>query len=243
MPGSATAGAPTIASLAVSNPSISFHLLQPPRYPDPDHNPFVRKLDALRLSEPSLLALLRSLPSVAVLIVDVFCAHAVTSPPSSASLRTSTTARPPTHWLRPSTCHTSTPRRPPDMGKALLRFPDLPPIPALDMPFSVQDRERRSFKPRGALYARVAEASGVLVNTFEWLEFRAVKVLREGACAPGSPLPPLYCVGQLLAAASSGQAARSERHPCLTWLDAQPDRSVVPLLRRRGRLLGGTAEG
>ncbi|OEL24039.1 hypothetical protein BAE44_0014942 [Dichanthelium oligosanthes] len=77
MPGSTTVGAPTVASLATSNPSVSFHLLQPSRYHDPDPNPFVHMLDALRLSEPSLLALLRSLPSVAALVVDVFCAHAI----------------------------------------------------------------------------------------------------------------------------------------------------------------------
>ncbi|OEL27675.1 Anthocyanidin 5,3-O-glucosyltransferase [Dichanthelium oligosanthes] len=192
MPGSTTAGAPTVASLAASNPSVSFHLLQPPRYPDPDPNPFVRMLDALRLSEPSLLALLRSLPSVAALVVDVFCALAVDV---AAELRV------------PAYIYYTSP------AGALASSLHLP--------------ERRSFKPRGALYARVAEASGVLVNTFKWLEARAVKALREGACAPGCPSPPLYCVGQLLAAASSGQAAGSERHPCFAWLDAQPDRSVV----------------
>ena len=61
------------ARIAAANPSIAFHHLPPPDYPSSDPSPFVQMLDVLRLTVPSLLAFLRSLPSVAALVLDLFC--------------------------------------------------------------------------------------------------------------------------------------------------------------------------
>ncbi|TVU35188.1 hypothetical protein EJB05_17065, partial [Eragrostis curvula] len=231
LPANALAGAPTVASLAAANTSISFHLLPPPHYPDPDPTPFVRMLDMLRLCTPSLRELLRSLPSVAALVVDAFCAHAVDV---AAELRVpayvycTSSASAFASFLHLPYYLSKTGNSLGDMGKEeLLHFPGLPPIPASDMPSTLRNREDRDYKVRAELYARVAEASGMLVNTFEWLEARAVKALREGACAPDRRMPPVYCVGPLVAADASVEADQSERHACLAWLDAQPDRSVV----------------
>ncbi|GJM93213.1 hypothetical protein PR202_ga09757 [Eleusine coracana subsp. coracana] len=223
------AAAPTVASLAAANPSISFHHLPPPHYRNPDPIPIVGMLDMLRLCSPSLRDLLRSLPSVAALVVDVFCAHAIDVAAelrvpayiystSSAGAFASSLHLP--HFL------SKTSRSLGDMGKEPLHFPGLPPIPASDMPSTLRDREGRAYKARVELCARVSDASGVLLNTFEWLEPRAVKALRDGACNPGRLTPPVYCVGPLVAAPAE-EARRSERHACLAWLDAQPDRSVV----------------
>uniref|UniRef100_A0A0A9CES5 Glycosyltransferase n=1 Tax=Arundo donax TaxID=35708 RepID=A0A0A9CES5_ARUDO len=230
-PGSAAAfaGAPTVASLAAANPSISFHLLPPPPYPDPDPSRFVRMLDELRLSAPSLLALLRSLPSFAALVIDVFCAHAVDVAAAlnvPAYIYCTSSAGAFASFLHLPYYYSKTTNSIGDMGKAPLHFPGVPPIAASDMPSTVQNREDGSYKARAALYARVAEASGVLLNTLEWLEARAVKALREGACVPDRPTPPVYCVGPLVAAGAT-EAGESERHACLAWLDAQPERSVV----------------
>jgi hypothetical protein len=226
-PGSASVGAPIVASVAAANPDISFHLLPPPHYPDPDPVPFLRMIDMLRLSAPSLRDLLRSLPPVAALVVDAFCLHAVDI---AAELRVpayiyyTSSAGAVASFLHLPYYLSRTVNSLGEMGKALLHFPGLPPIPASDMPATLRNRDDRAYRARAELSARVAEASGVLLNTFEWLEARAVKALREGACAPDRRTPPVYCVGPLVA---SVEAARSERHACLEWLDAQPDRSVV----------------
>ncbi|CAL4902166.1 unnamed protein product [Urochloa decumbens] len=67
------------------------------------------------------------------------------------------------------------------------------------------------------------EADGILVNTFESLEVRAVGALGDKRCFP--KMPPVYCVGPLVAEAGVAQ----EKHECLSWLDRQPELSVVYL--------------
>uniref|UniRef100_A0A0A9GAT4 UDP-glycosyltransferases domain-containing protein n=1 Tax=Arundo donax TaxID=35708 RepID=A0A0A9GAT4_ARUDO len=69
--------------------------------------------------------------------------------------------------------------------------------------------------------ARMQEARGILVNSFESLEPRAARALRDGLCVPGRRTPPAYFVGPLVSAGGD------KEHACLRWLDAQPDRSVV----------------
>lgn len=188
-PGRASMGvaaAPTVASLAAANPSISFHLFPPPDYPDPDPIPFVRMLDSFRLCAPSLRALLQSPPSVAALVVDVFCAHAVDV---AADLRVpayvfcTSSAGAFASFLYLPYYLSKTTKSIGDMGMEPLQFPGLPPIPASDMPTTLRDREGRPYKVRMELLARVAEASGVLLNTFEWLESRAVTA-RASPTAP-----------------------------------------------------------
>ena len=69
---------------------------------------------------------------------------------------------------------------------------------------------------------------GVLVNTFESLESRAVQSLRDPLCVPGRILPPIYCVGPLVGeGGAKDDDDGAERNECLAWLDSQPDSSVV----------------
>uniref|UniRef100_M8BXV6 Glycosyltransferase n=1 Tax=Aegilops tauschii TaxID=37682 RepID=M8BXV6_AEGTA len=151
--------APAVASLAAANPTISFHHLPAPEYPNPDPDPYLQMVDTLRLTVPSLLAFLRSLPSVAALVLDTFC------------------------------------------------------VDALDAADEL------------GIPARKPEARGLLINTYERLEARAVRALREGACVPGRPTPPVYCIGPLIVKGEA--AAPRAQSACLSWLDAQPERSVV----------------
>ncbi|KAG8055520.1 hypothetical protein GUJ93_ZPchr0001g30066 [Zizania palustris] len=228
-PRSGTTGSPIISSMAASNPSISFHLLPPPSCPDPDPKPFLFMLSMLRLSVPSLLALLRSIPSVSALVLDIFCADAVDSAkalhvPAYIYFTSSAGALAAIMRIRYQYSTTTTSLK--DKGKELLHFPGLPPVPVSDMPSTVQDREDRLFKEQDRTYGRIMEASGVLVNTYEWLEARAVSAFREGACFPGLPTPPVYCVGPLLATGEE-KAREANRHECLAWLDTQLDLSVV----------------
>uniref|UniRef100_J3M927 Glycosyltransferase n=2 Tax=Oryza brachyantha TaxID=4533 RepID=J3M927_ORYBR len=224
-----SSSASAVDRMAAANPSISFHRLPPPEYPEPDPDAFVQMLDTMRLSVPPLLAFLRSLPSVAALVLDLFCVDALDAAAATgipAYFYYTSAAGDLAAFLHLPHYFATTQGSFKDMGKAPLRFPGVPPIPASDMPHTVQDREDRTCTTRIGHYARMPEARGFLFNTYEWLEARTVAALREGACVPDRPTPPVYCIGPLIV---KGDAARGERHACLSWLDAQPERSVVVL--------------
>ena len=69
--------------------------------------------------------------------------------------------------------------------------------------------------------ARMPDARGILINSFESLEPCAMRVLRDGLCVLDRPTPPVSYVGPLVSPSSD------KHHDCLRWLDAQPDRNVV----------------
>uniref|UniRef100_A0A0E0L4V6 UDP-glycosyltransferases domain-containing protein n=1 Tax=Oryza punctata TaxID=4537 RepID=A0A0E0L4V6_ORYPU len=108
-----------------------------------------------------------------------------------------------------------------------LDLPGLPPMPAshlfselLEHPESKVYKAMMNVSHRNAQYSK-----GFLANTFESLEPRVVNALR-GYHHGGPALPPFYCVGPLVEKAGE-RGERAERHQCLAWLDAQPERSVV----------------
>jgi hypothetical protein len=184
-------------------------------------------LDVLRLTAPSLLAFLRSLSTVAALVLDLFCIDTIDVAAESgvpAYIYYTSSAGDLAAFLHLPHHFATTEGNLKDMGKALLRFPGVPPIPASDMPHTVLDRTNRICTARIGHYGRIPEARGVLVNTYEWLEERTVSALREGVCVPDRPTPQVHCIGPLIV---KGAAAEGERHACLSWLDAQPERSVV----------------
>ncbi|KAG8067934.1 hypothetical protein GUJ93_ZPchr0005g15365 [Zizania palustris] len=220
--------ADAVARIVAANPSVSFHHLPPPDYPDPDPDAFLQMLDAVRLTVPSLLAFLRSLPSVAALVLDLFCVDALDAAAATgvpAYFYYTSPAGDLAAFLHLPHYFATTHGNFKDMGKAPLRFPGVPPIPASDMPHTVLDRADRTCAARVGHYGRIPEARGILINNYEWLEERTVRALREGACVPDRPTPPVYCIGPLMV--KGEVAAEGERHACLSWLDAQPVRSVV----------------
>ena len=89
---------------------------------------------------------------------------------------------------------------------------------------------------RGVVYdefvnvgAHLPKCDGIIINTVESLEPWAVKALREGTCLRGTHVPPIYCVGPLIANHEGGNEGGGQRHECLSWLDSQPSGSVVYL--------------
>ncbi|KAL2921163.1 UDP-glycosyltransferase 88B1 [Bienertia sinuspersici] len=72
------------------------------------------------------------------------------------------------------------------------------------------------------------KSNGIIVNTFESLEARAVEGLKQGICVQEYSIPPIYCIGPLIAN-KGGKIGDEGRHECLRWLDTQPSRSVVYL--------------
>jgi hypothetical protein len=125
-----------------------------------------------------------------------------------------------------------------EMGKELVHCPGIPPIRALDMLLTVQDKESDPTKVRVHQFGHIPEAAGVLVNTLEWLEPRALKALADGVAVPDRTIPKVYCIGPMV---NDGKEESGERHECLAWLDKQPKQNVV--FPQQGRLLQSAAAG
>ncbi|AQL00708.1 Anthocyanidin 5,3-O-glucosyltransferase [Zea mays] len=225
--------AAALARLAAVSPSITVHLLPiPPCATSKQHShPIMPILDALRAANPALRAFLAArVPAVAALVVDMFCTDALDVAAELAI---------PAHFFYPSAagdlavylqvpdlCRAApSPLR--DMGKAALNFAGVPAVRALDMPDTMHDWESDVGSVRLRQLARMPEAAGILVNSFEWLESRALEALRGGHCLPGRSTPKIYCVGPLVDGGGSGTEGNGERHACLAWMDGQPRQSVV----------------
>ncbi|KAL6616017.1 hypothetical protein ACP70R_038287 [Stipagrostis hirtigluma subsp. patula] len=223
--------ADAMARLAAANPDITFsHVPVPSCGADhyPSH-PVMRIVDVLRAANPALRDFLRALPAADALVLDMFCTDALDV---AAELGI------PAYFFFPSALadlavmlhlpfYHPTDDAPSfkDMPETTVHFPGVPPIRALDMPATMQDRGSDIFSARQQQCARMLEARGILVNSFDWLEARALEALRSGVCTPGRSTPPVHCIGPLVLPGNT--AGSSERHACLEWLDTQPDRSVV----------------
>uniref|UniRef100_A0A0A9H5L5 Glycosyltransferase n=1 Tax=Arundo donax TaxID=35708 RepID=A0A0A9H5L5_ARUDO len=221
--------ATALARLAAASPSITVRLLPiPPCTSKQYSHPVMPILDALRVANPALREFLSSLHAVDALVVDMFCTDAldvaaelaipayIFYPSAAGDLAV--------YLQVPDLCRTA-PSSFKDMGKAPLNFAGVPPVRALEMPDTMQDRESDVGRVRLQQLARMPEATGILVNSFDWLESRALKALREGHCLPGRSTPKIYCVGPLVDGGNT--EANGERHACLEWLDGQPKRGVV----------------
>ncbi|KAF8727340.1 hypothetical protein HU200_018942 [Digitaria exilis] len=223
--------AAAVARLAAANPAIAFRLLPTPASPDTGAHPVKRSHDTLRLANPALRELLLSLPAAAdALLLDMFCVDALDV---AAELGV------PAYFFFASAAGDLAiffnlpylyPTLPSfrDMGKALVRCPGMPPIRGMDMVITMQDKESDQTKVRLYQFKRITEGRGVLVNSFDWLEPRALKALEDGVCVPGRPTPRVYCIGPLVDDGKKGKGENGQmQHECLAWLDTQPKRSVV----------------
>ncbi|XP_008777481.1 UDP-glycosyltransferase 88F3-like [Phoenix dactylifera] len=226
--------APFIAATSAAHPSLFFHQvpaasLQPESSPSSNPvTPMSLMLDTLREATAQLHLLIKSLSessTVRALVVDFFCTDA---------LEVATALGLPCYLFFPSaatslavelylpTLHSTTSTSFKDLGDAPVHFPGLHPIPASDMPGPLQDRNDDGYKALLVHLQRFPRFDGILVNSFESLEPRAVKALKDGICLPDRPMPPTYCIGPLIA-----EGKPSEKHECITWLDSQPKASVV----------------
>jgi hypothetical protein len=168
-----------LARLAATSPSITVQLL--PISLPPDHagkhysHPIMHILDALRAANPTLKEFLRLLPAVDAL--DVATELAIPSytfyPSAAGDLAV---------YLQVPQIYRATPSSFRDMGKASLSFFGVSPVRALDMPDTMHDQDSDVCVTRLQQLDRLPEARGILVNSFEWLEARAVNALRGGHC-------------------------------------------------------------
>ncbi|CAM0910538.1 unnamed protein product [Alopecurus aequalis] len=226
----------TVCRYASRFPSLSVHSLPlPPAQHHPQDaasaasHPFIRMQAATRSQAPGLRDFLRSLPAVHALVADmlhvVYAVDVAEEVGVPGHLFFSTGAATLSVFLGlPLLCSRSVGELK-DLGDAPVSFPGVPSMPASHLVDAVLDSGTDLYATALGVFGRMAAASGILVNTFEALESSAVAVLRDGRCLPGRASPPVYCIGPVIAEAEK----QEDTHPCLPWLDAQPDRSVVYL--------------
>ncbi|XP_062204606.1 anthocyanidin 5,3-O-glucosyltransferase-like [Phragmites australis] len=222
-----------VAGAKASNTSVAIHVLpSSPPLPasglgsddDGEHvDLLVRMFRFLRAMNAPLRDFLRSLPHVQALVLDMFCGDALDVAaelglPAYFFFATGAAGLAVFLGLPGMRASMDTGFR--ELGDAVLSFPGAPPFKASELPEGIAD-DGEACKAMLRMAARMPEARGILINTFESLEPRAVRALRDGLCVPGRPTPPVYCVGPLVS--EGGE----KEHESLRWLDAQPDRSVV----------------
>lgn len=218
-----------VQHISTTFPAISFHHL--PDIPlDPVLYPSMEAIifDLIRLSNPNVENALKSISqssNVTAFVMDVFCTPAMSI---GAKLNM------PVYYFYTSgvcclalflylpTLHKKTSESYKDM-KSLIHAPGLPPIPSDDMVSPLLDRNSTDYSDFIVFAEHLPKAVGIIANTFESLEPKAIKAVRDGVCVPDGPTPPIYCVGPLVA--ESGDVS----HECLNWLDLQPSKSVVYL--------------
>ncbi|KAG0539292.1 hypothetical protein BDA96_03G310600 [Sorghum bicolor] len=235
---STDSGAGFIDRVAASDPSITFHVL-PPTIPPPDlasstRHPFLLILELMRRHNDELESFLRSIPRERLhsLVIDLFCTHAIDVATkvgvpvykffaSGAGTLAIFTQLPALLAGRQTGLK--------ELGDTPLEFLGVPSMPASHLVTSLlESPEDELCRSMMKILERHADTHGVLVNTFESLESRALEALRDPLCVPGQVLPPVYSVGPLVGTGDKREGdGSSSRHECLAWLDALPERSVV----------------
>ncbi|KAJ0986301.1 hypothetical protein J5N97_004657 [Dioscorea zingiberensis] len=219
-----------ISRINSSHPSISFHYLPPITNISTSTSILFRLYSLLRASNTHLRDLLQSISqtsTIRALHIDFFCTDAfdVASELNlPAYVFFTSGAAVLAYFLYLPTLYNQITSSYNELGEPLVHIPGLPPIPGSHMPDLMRDRDD-NLQTLVDAFSRLPEAKGILVNSFEFLESRTLKTIREGHCLPGRAVPPVYCVGPLIT--GTGGGGGGERHECLTWLDKQPKGSVV----------------
>nr|CAB3474174.1 unnamed protein product [Digitaria exilis] len=178
----------------------------------------MRIIDVMRVASLALREFVRSLPDVEALVLDMFCTDALDVAaelgiPAYFFFHCAVGAL--AIMLQLPEYYPAAPCSFKDMpAETVLNFAGVPPIRALDMATPVQDRDSDVAKARLAQCARMLEARGILVNSFDWLESRALTAVRSGLCTPGRSAPAVYCIGPLVLPGHTGGISE-RRHECL----------------------------
>jgi hypothetical protein len=134
-------------------------------------------------------------------------------------------------YLHLPTLHQNTTKNFKDMKEHFLNVPGLLPVLATDMPKPFLERDNKAYQYFLDFATQVPQAAGIMINTFEFLESKVVRAISDGLCVPDNPTPPIYCIGPLILAddkrGGSSKTSPEDAHKCITWLDSQPNQSVV----------------
>ncbi|KAL1200778.1 UDP-glycosyltransferase 88A1 [Cardamine amara subsp. amara] len=103
-----------------------------------------------------------------------------------------------------------------------LHIPGVPPIKGSDMPKAVLERDDEVYDAFIMICKQLSKSSGIIINTFDKLENRAIKAITEELCFRN-----IYPIGPLIIQGRTGDNHGNNVDSCLSWLDSQPEQSVV----------------
>uniref|UniRef100_A0A2N9ECZ2 Glycosyltransferase n=1 Tax=Fagus sylvatica TaxID=28930 RepID=A0A2N9ECZ2_FAGSY len=219
-----------IATVNSTTPSITFHHLSlisesVPSNPDPVELLFlIPRLNNLNLHQA--LKTISQTSKLKAFIIDFFCDDAF-EVAANLSIPTyyffTSGASGLAVFLYLPTLHKKVDKSFKDLNNMLLDIPGFPPFPASDMGRGVLDRTTKGYECFLNTATHMAKSNGIVVNTFDLLETKAIKAISDGLCVLDGPTPPIFCIGPVV---SSSDQDRDE-HECLKWLNSQPSQSVV----------------
>ncbi|KAJ9158663.1 hypothetical protein P3X46_024227 [Hevea brasiliensis] len=219
-----------IADVAATIPSIYFHHLPTITLPSTTGtHPETLIFEVLRLSNPHVHQALLSISrthKINAFIMDFFC---------FASLSFASQLNIPGYFFYTSgagslatsmyfpTLHQNTTKSFKDLN-TFIHMPGVPPIFSSDFSSAVSDRNNKAYEYFLDMAFCFPKSAGIIVNTFELLEARALKAISDGLCIPNSTTPPVYSIGPLIVTKNASDGATDQS---LTWLDSQPSQSVI----------------
>ncbi|KAJ1691473.1 hypothetical protein LUZ63_015628 [Rhynchospora breviuscula] len=216
-----------VSKYSNSNPSISFHIL--PQIPSttPHPVPFVNMINTLKGYNDGLrtfLTMQSDISPISAIVLDIFCIHALDIASElgiPAYFFFTCSASTLSVFFQLPTYLSAHPMG--DIGTTIMQFSGFPPLLESHLPNGLFDPTTEQYKLSLYMINRWAEGKGILVNSFESLEPRAVRALKDGFCLPNSTTPSIYYIGPVIVY----EEQKEERHLCLSWLDTQPKKSVV----------------
>lgn len=107
-----------------------------------------------------------------------------------------------------------------DLHSVFFDLPCISSVPLSHLPESLLVRDTPECLFIRDCAAHLTKSVGIIVNTFESLEPRAITEFKSSS-KNSFCVPPVYCIGPLI------EPIDETKHECLTWLDSQPSKSVV----------------
>ncbi|XP_004516705.1 UDP-glycosyltransferase 1 [Cicer arietinum] len=217
-----------IASVTTTFPSINFYYIPPISFPKTHLPPHLLTLELSHQSNHHVQNILQSISkttNLKAVILDFL---------TYSASQVTTTLEIPTYFYYTSgatvlsmfiyfpTIHQNATKPIKDLHMPL-QIPGLPKnISTDDYPDEAKDPETKAYKVLLDSAKTVRECDGIIVNTFDAIEEKTIKSLKEGLFVPDGITPPIFCIGPLITA-SYGE----DENGCLSWLDSQPSQSVV----------------
>lgn len=94
-----------------------------------------------------------------------------------------------------------------------LHIPGVPPIKGSDMPKVVLERDNGIYEAFIMFCKQLSKSSGIIVNTFDALENKAIKAITEELCFRN-----IYPIGPLIFQGRTGDNHGDNTDSCLSWL-------------------------
>ncbi|KAM7504818.1 hypothetical protein LguiB_003722 [Lonicera macranthoides] len=220
--------APYISRVSAETPSINFHHLPLVTLPQDSSSFADINFGIPRRNNPDVRQVLESIAQkskIRAFLIDFFC---------NAAFEVSTSLNIPTYYFYTSgasglsnflyftTIDKTVDKSLKDLND-YIHPPGTPPIFGSNFPKPLLDRDSSSYNNFIATAAQMPKACGIIANTFETLEPRAVKAIADGLCVIDGATPPVYYVGPLISTTDTS----GDEHECLNWLNSQPSTSVV----------------